>query len=257
MKKLVFIVLLCCQGVLYAQRLQVSTIGTTITKYEIEVIEYSLRYQNNFYRKQFDRVFDKDIKVKVFGDYSDFYNYANKCCSLDRFTTAFFIESAKEIVVFKNEEFTRSLKHEISHALTVGLGLHQYPWLDEGLAEVMSAYRLDSLGELKQEVLFYTDSLKISYRTNRELTKFLSVDREVWDDLKTNDSYGMGWALVNYLYQDDRFLLTKILDGVSNGVSPAEVIAAQQKNGLRLFFRGVKRHYRRNRYELLETRKEF
>ncbi|OEK04934.1 DUF1570 domain-containing protein [Roseivirga misakiensis] len=256
MKKLTFITLFFLELTLFGQRLQISTIGSQVTPKEVAKIEFGLRFQNNFYRKQFDHISDQVINVKVYGDYSDFYDYASECCALDRFTTAFFIEGQNEIVVFKNQEFLRSLNHEISHALTAGIGLQEYPWLDEGLAEVMSSFRLDSLGNLTTEDLFYTEALNISYRTSRELRRFLSLDREAWEDLTTNESYGLSWAIVNYMYQDDRLLLTKVLDGIQKGITPLETIIAEQKKGLRQFVKGFKRHYRRNKYQVSETRKE-
>jgi len=256
LKKLLCIFFFCLECCLLSQDLRISTIGTNVTEKETIALQHSLRFQNAFFRKQYGDVLDEDIKVIVFGDYSDFYRYANNCCALGRFTTAFFIEQKKEIVVFKNEEFIRSLSHEISHALTVGRGLHKYPWFDEGLAEVLSTYHLDSLGQLNNEVLFLTDSLKIGARTTRGLKRFMNFERKEWDALTPNESYGMAWVLVNYLYQEDRILLTKILDGISRDVSPAETIASNGEKGIKDFVRSLKRHYRRNKYKLVKTRQK-
>lgn len=256
MKKIFVLFLLCIQYSVLSQELRINTIGTNVSTEELASVKWILRFQNKFYREQFGGLVDERFPVKVFGDYSDFHAYANNCCSLEGFTTAFFIEPKKEIVVFKNEEFLRSFSHEISHALTVGKALHQYVWLDEGLAEVLSSYQLDSLGQMKEEVLFITDSLKIGQRRNGYLTRFLSIDREEWNTLNAVESYGMAWALVNYLYKDERELLTEVIRGVRVGVSPAETIASKYDKGLKIFFRGFRKHYRNAEYTLLKTRQK-
>lgn len=256
MKKILFLFLLCFQFSALSQELRINAIGTKVSIREISKVKQALRFQNAFYRKQFGGTVDEEFDVKVFGDYSDFYRYANNCCRLESFTTAFFIESKKEIVVFKNEEFLRSFSHEISHALTIGKGLHKYVWLDEGLAEVLSSYQLDDLGQVKEEVLFITDSLKIGQKGNRYMTKFLAIDREEWSNLSAVESYGLAWALVNYLYKEEPELLTEVLRGVLKDISPSETIAANYDKGLKIFFRGFRKHYRNNRYTLLKTRQK-
>lgn len=175
---------------------------------------------------------------------------------MEGFTTAFFIERKREIVVFKNEEFLRSFSHEISHALTIGKGLHQYVWLDEGLAEVLSAYQLDDFGKVKEEVLFITDSLKIGHKGNRYMSRFMSIDREEWSQRSALDSYGIAWALVNYMYKDERKLLTLVIQGVLENKPPIDTISENYEKGLNAFFRGFRRHYRNNRYSLLKTRQK-
>lgn len=256
MKKILFLFLLCFECSVFSQELRISAIGTIVSNDEITKVKRTLRFQNAFYREQFGGSIDEEFNVKVFGDYSDFYNYANNCCRLEGFTTAFFIEPKKEIVVFKNEEFLRSISHEISHALTVGKGLHQYVWLDEGLAEVLSAYQLDDVGKWKEEVLFITDSLKISHRGNRFMTRFLSIDREKWSELSAVESYGLAWALVNYLYKDERELLTQVIQGVLENTAPIATISLNYDKGLNAFFRGFRKHYRNARYTLLKTRQK-
>lgn len=243
MKRVFLLFLLCINCSLLGQQVLISTVACDVSDEEVVEIKQRLTFQKNFFRKELSDLPDKDILVKVFGNYADFSTYASDCCQLGAVTTAFLNVNKLEIVVFKNKEFIRSLSHEISHALTINSKIDLHFWLSEGLSDVMSSYKPNSEEGFVEERMYFGKDLRLNEKSTKRLTRFLSISAEEWSSLSTYNSYGVSWALVNYLYKEDRLLLREIIQAVENDQNAEEVISKKYKKGLKGFFQLVRAYY--------------
>ncbi len=229
----------------FAQQIRISTVDCTITSEEVQEIKERLKFQKLFYTKLLQEIPTSDISVKVFGNYADFSAYSSACCQMEMVTTAFLNVNKLEIVVFKNQEFIRSLSHEVSHVLTINAKVDLHFWLSEGLADVMSSFKPVADNGQTEEVLYRSKDLRFNEKSTKKLTRFLSVSAEQWSSLSTYDSYGVAWALVNYLYKEDRMLLREVINAVERDLPYKPIIAARYKKGLKGFFQEVRAYYSR------------
>lgn len=242
--KKIYILFLCClHGALLGQQLGISAVGCDVSEQEVLEIKQRLGFQKSFFRKELGAISDEDVFVKVFADYADFSAYAGLCCKLEAITTAFFNPAKNEIVVFKNEEFIRSLSHEISHMLMKDTGLDDHFWLSEGLADVMSSYKPDPVEGFKEERMYFGKSLKLDEKSTKRLMRFLKIDQAGWNSLSTYDSYGVSWVMVNYLYKEDRMLLREIIHAVQNDRHVEEVVALKDRKALKGFFKAFRAYH--------------
>lgn len=243
MKKICLLFLLCVHCSLYGQQLLISTVACDVSEEEVIEIKQRLAFQKNFFRKELGELADKDILVKVFGNYADFSTYTGICCKVEAITTAFFNPAKNEIVVFKNEEFIRSLSHEIGHVFMKDTASDDHFWFSEGLADVLASYNPNSEGGFVEERMYFVRDLKLNEKSTKKLTSFLSIDRDSWNALSTYNSYGVSWALVNYLYKEDRMLLREIIQAVENDQSVEQTISKKHSKGLKGFFKLVRAYY--------------
>lgn len=217
--------------------------GCNVSDEEVVEIKQRLAFQKNFFRKELGQLPGQDILVKVFGNYADFATYAERCCQLEAITTAFFDPSKNEIVVFKNEEFIRSLSHEIGHVFMKNTAADKHFWFSEGLSDVLASYKPNSEEGFVEERMYFARDLKLNEKSTKKLTSFLKIDGDGWNALSTYNSYGVSWALVNYLYKEDRMLLRQIIQAVDNDESVEEIIINKHKKGMKGFFKLVRAYY--------------
>jgi len=235
---LVFLLLI--SGTLQAQQLKIIPISCSVSEDEVNEIRKRLTFQKNFYRKQLVEFSTEPVTVKVFGDYADFSAYELNCCGMENITTAFFNGSKNEVVVFKNEEFIRSLSHEMSHALLSGLPMEEHLWLSEGLADLLASYKPSDEGSFKAERMYFAQDLKLNEKSTKRLTRFLRIEEEDWNALSTYDAYGVAWALVNYLYREEPMLLRKVIQTLNLGKDIEPLFQKRYKKGLKDFFQLVR-----------------
>ncbi len=245
MKKCFVFLFLIIGCSVFAQQIRINTVGCSITSDEVQEIKERLKFQKLFYAKLLKEIPASDISVKVFGNYADFSAYSSACCQMEMVTTAFLNVNKLEIVVFKNQEFIRSLSHELSHVLTINAKIDLHFWLSEGLSDLMASFKPDGMGGQKEEVLYLSKDLRFNEKSTKKLTRFLSINAEDWSSLSTYDSYGVAWALVNYLYKEDRILLREIVNAVERDLPYKPIIAARYKKGLKGFFQAVREYYSR------------
>lgn len=220
-----------------------STVACDVSEQEVIEIKQRLGFQKNFFQKELGESSDEDVLVKVFGNYADFSTYAELCCKMGAITTAFFNPAKNEIVVFKNEEFIRSLSHEMSHVFMEDSRLEEHFWFSEGLADVLSSYKPSKVEGFNEERLYFAKDLKLNEKSTKKLTQFLKIDQEGWNSLSTYNSYGVSWALVNYLYKEDKVLLREIIQAIENDQDIGETIAKKHKKGLKGFFNTFRSYY--------------
>ncbi|WP_139135167.1 hypothetical protein [Roseivirga sp. 4D4] len=236
------VLLLLC-GSLQAQQLEITPIKCSVSEEEVDEIRRRLSFQKNFFRKQLMEFSEEKVTVKVFGDYADFSEYELNCCGMENITTAFFNGNRNEVVVFKNEEFIRSLSHEMSHALLSGKPIEDHFWLSEGLADLLASYKPTDSGKFNAEPMYFAEDLKLNEKSTRKLTRFLSVEADEWRELTTYDSYGVSWALVNYLYSEEPILLREIIQALEGDQSIEKIMASRYKKGMKGFFQLVRGFY--------------
>lgn len=228
---------------LFAQQIKIKTVGCVVNSEEVREISARFKFQKLFYSKLIEEVSPKEISVNVFGNYADFSAYALDCCQMGAVTTAFLNVNKLEVVVFKNEEFIRSLSHELSHALTINSKVDLHFWLSEGLSDLMSSFKPVEGGGKIEKAPYYSEDLKLNEKSTKKLTRFLTINAEDWSSLSTYDSYGVAWALVNYLYKENPVLLREVVSAVEHGESYQSIIAADYRKGLKGFFQAVRAYY--------------
>ncbi len=236
------VLLLHC-GSLQAQQLEIIPIRCSVSNQEVDEIRRRLSFQRNFFRKQLISFSEAKVTVKVFGDYSDFSAYGQSCCGMKNITTAFFNGNKNEVAVFKNEEFIRSVSHEISHALLSGLPMEDHFWLSEGLADLLASYKPTDSGKFLAEQMYFAQNLALHEKSTRKLTKFLEIEGRDWNALNTYDSYGVSWALVNYLYCEEPMLLREVIQTLNLGGDIEPLFQKKYKKGLKDFFQLVRSYY--------------
>ena len=225
-----------------AQSLRVEPIGTEITQNELAEITRTVAYQRRKLQKLYGQAVNDTVYAKVFGDFGEFSDYTVACCDFQPISTAYFNEKASELVVFKNEEFMKALGHELCHALTAKRRIKNHPWLDEGLADVLSAKRVLPGGKLSEQLLYYGNNLKAI--NTPKIKSLMAADREKWQQMTNADSYAMSWAVVNFLNFRHPALLSRILLAADEQTEITEVIETHHKGGLKAFIKSMRAFYR-------------
>ena len=159
------------------------------------------------------------IKVKIFGQQSDFLAYQKGVFDTHVSTTGFYYKKTNEAAVWKNRD-VKSMLQVISHEAFHGILWTNYEkmptWLNEGLAEYFEQI----------EVYGTTAVIKPSKGWERmmqraslakaipDLRDFLDYDHKQWWKLNGRQgfSYAIGWSLCFYLMSNDegRALLVEI-----------------------------------------------
>ena len=225
-----------------AQSVLVLPVGTEISDTELQEIKRVVAFQRRKLQKLYGEPVRDTMYAKVFGDFGEFSEYTESCCGFLPISTAYLNERAGEVVIFKNEEFIKAFGHELCHALTSKKQIKNHPWLDEGLADVLSAQEIRPNGEVRERLIYYTDKLKAI--NTPKIRKLMKLTRAEWRSMSTADTYAMAWAVVKYLDAEDPALLTSILLAVENEQMEVEkVIEEKGKGGFKGFIRSLKKYY--------------
>jgi len=91
--------------------------------------------------------------------------------------------------------------------------------------------------------MYFGKSLKLDEKSTKRLMRFLKIDQAGWNSLSTYDSYSVSWAMVNYLYKEDRMLLREIIHAVQNDRHVEEVVALKDRKALKGFFKAFRAYY--------------
>lgn len=225
-----------------AQSLRVEPIGTKISNEELAEITRTVAYQRRKLQKLYGEAVNDTVYAKVFGDFGDFSDYTLACCDFQPISTAYFNEQAGELVVFKNEEFMKALGHELCHALTTNRKVKNHPWLDEGLADVLSAKRVLPGGKLREQILYFGKNLKAINMP--KIKSLMAADREKWQQMTNADSYAMSWAVVNFLNFKHPGLLSRVLLAADSQTDIIEVFEKHHAGGLKALVKSMRAFYR-------------
>lgn len=229
---------------LAAQSLRVQPIDAELSQAELAEMTRTLLYQKRQLAKLYGEAMDDQLTAKVFGDFGAYSDYSLSCCNFQPITTAYYNQAGAELVIFKNEEFMKAFRHELCHALTAEKRIKDYPWLDEGLAEVLSAKQVNENGEIREQLIYAASGLKAI--NVAKIRKLLRVKREAWQQMTNADSYAMAWALVNYLDFSHTALLSNIILATEHNANLEEVIEKEYKGGLKTLVKAMRSFYRKH-----------
>lgn len=116
-------------------------------------------------------------------------------------------------------------------------------WLSEGLADLLASYKPTENGSFKAERMYFPEDIKLNEKSTRRLTRFLKMEEDNWHALSTYDSYGVSWALVNFLYREEPMLLREVIQTLNLGKGIEPLFQGRYKRGLKDFFQAVRTYY--------------
>lgn len=243
MRLLVLSFFLAFTSISWAQRIVVQRMGVEVDEADLKLVMSNFRFQKNFLNKVYDSLPDSDIQVKVFGHYADYSAYALSCCEMTPLSTGFFNQNNGEVVLFHNEEFVKTLTHELNHALTRNKLLRKVNWLDEGLADVMAAKQVKVNGEAQEQLIYFSDKISGICTARGRLKRFIIHSNRDWDSMTTYDSYAVAWALVNFMYAEQSNFLIQLLGKIETGMRPMEAIEKHYRGGFKGFHKDLGKFY--------------
>ncbi|MFV0337789.1 MAG: DUF1570 domain-containing protein [Chthoniobacterales bacterium] len=161
-----------------------------IIQEELEFDKIHLKLANNIVIPI--RLFEEDENYRAF----------QKKISKSRSGNGFYSVSRKELIIYKNAKYRKTIQHEAQHLILRSAKLFPPKWLNEGLAEFYEEAFLD-----KAEIYTRPNQAK-KLRLKRLLkeNKIVSL-RKIFSDFdrdwkKMEDNYTLSWGLVYFFMAD-------------------------------------------------------
>lgn len=226
---------------LNGQKVQLNS-AANLSPDELNKVKMHLGFQKRFLEKLgVAQEQTRMISLSVYDDFLDYSRVLKDCCRQNPTATGFYSPVQDQITLYKNEEFEFTFAHELVHALTRESRMDHIPWLREGLADYLGAFYWLPNGQLNKRNLYPIDQLNVNL-SKRQLTLFMEADEAQWASLSTNASYGLAWALVNFLHEENRAFFIALIYGLEEGSSPMQLLSTYP-GGFKSFAKDFRKYY--------------
>lgn len=218
MKKIlqILIFFLFAQGFEYsnAQNVRILLDDCSLEKEVLSEIEQALHFQLNFYTAIFNDSAKSEFKARIFGNKSDFVKYSKKVAGFNPTkdnTIAYYSPKLNEMIIpLELDNFVRTFKHELNHAIYSSFCDEPPEWIDEGLSEMFEhVVRIENRYEFEQILVGEISQVKKQILQGETIFDTFEID--AFDKADYNDHYHIACVVVWYLYATNQALLYEII----------------------------------------------
>ncbi|WP_225036268.1 DUF1570 domain-containing protein [Winogradskyella sp. SM1960] len=231
----------------YSQSIKIEEINCKLSKNELMDVKNIIQFESEFYKEMLDINPEKLIvKIKIFGNYRRYKMY-QKRISKNNSNTGFYSQKLKTAVIYKNENFIKTISHEVSHVI-MRSAINPVPkWINEGFAEWFEGFYF-----LNNKMIINIQIKKINkvrnwIKTNKlVINDFLNLSNKQWlamNKSPKNFSYAVSYCIIYFLQLEHPNINKKMLTEIKLGKSSKEAINNSYPGGLNKFENDFMEYY--------------
>jgi hypothetical protein len=215
-----------------------SLTGTRITEITEKALLKGMGFIGEFYRDVRLPVNFSKVNVIFFEEFDEYKTHQKNNFDFD-INIGYYQHKKREIVIFKNVKWIKTLFHEFNHYLLASYYGDAPNWIDEGLSEYFENLRV--YPEAPVTVALNQNYVKrIKDRLNDDIEDdiryVLTIPNSQWS-AKNSELYTMSWAIVSFFIaqQNGDQIIKEILLKLMEGGTSKEAIDSVYPGGYRIF----------------------